>query len=98
MRAARTASAHSSLRMRLSPSAALPIFTYRMSLDDEQRGPGDLTTIDSVLQVSDHRTLGYFDLLVVENVRSEKIGSDVAKTKRIVHRFLWQDGGYAAAK
>ncbi len=74
-----------------------PIFSAEMMLRDAQRGPGDLTTSESTLQVTGQKTSGYFDLLLVESTRFEKLlDSGDGRTKRTQHRFRWQGDGYAA--
>jgi hypothetical protein len=75
-----------------------PIFAHEMSVSDEQRGPGDMTTVERTLRISDQLTSGYFDLLLVESTRREKIGgSGGASLKRVERRFQWQGAGYVAA-
>ncbi len=76
-----------------------PIFSHEMSASDEQRGSGDLSTAENTLRISDHSTAGYFDLILDERVSSEKIGdSGKPRVKRVEHRFIWEKGGYRAAK
>jgi hypothetical protein len=79
--------------------ALRPIFSHAMSVSDVQRGPGDMTTLETTLRVSDHLTAGHFDLLLAESSRRDKIGgSSGATVKRVEHRFLWQGEGYVAAQ
>jgi len=76
-----------------------PIFSHEMSLLDEQRGPGELTTIETMLTISDRQTSGHFDLLLVEHARLEKIGgAGEPETTRTRYRFQWRGKAYAAAR
>ncbi|MBV8962812.1 MAG: hypothetical protein JO068_21130 [Hyphomicrobiales bacterium] len=76
-----------------------PIFSAEMMYSDEQRGPGDLTTSESTLQVSEQKTSGYFDLVLVETTRSEKIfDTNYSRTKRTQRRFSWQGGRYVPTR
>lgn len=84
---------------RIAGKILKPVFFLpAMKLRDEQRGSGDLTTSESTLRISHHRTSGYFDLVVTEKTAVEKLldtGHALLRERRVQWRYRWRGYGYA---
>jgi hypothetical protein len=79
-----------------------PIFSEEMSGSFEERGPNEMNTSKSTLQVTQQKTKDHFDLLLVDHNVTERLLSDSTAGhpgKHLVkRRFTWNGSRYVEAK
>jgi hypothetical protein len=79
-----------------------PVFSATMSSSSEERGPNEMLTSKSTLQISQQKTGDHFDLLLVDHDDTEKLVSDASgghPGKHLVKRtFTWNGSAYVEAK
>ncbi|WP_158820627.1 hypothetical protein [Granulicella sp. S156] len=79
-----------------------PVFSEIMSSSMEERGPNEMDSSKTVLQVSPQKTRDHFDLLVVEhhNVETLTDGPSTNRPGRTLskRRFVWNGTAYVEVK